>query len=103
VVLPSFREGLPRVLLEASAMEKPVIATNVPGCRQVVDDGSSGLLCKARSARALADAIIAMIDLPAEARSQMGRRGRLKMEREFSQERVVDIYVKAVRSAQLKS
>jgi glycosyltransferase involved in cell wall biosynthesis len=103
VVLPSFREGLPRVLLEASAMEKPVIATNVPGCRQVVDDGLSGLLCEARSARALADAIIAMIDLSAEARSQMGRRGRLKMEREFSQERVVDIYVKAVRSAQLKS
>jgi glycosyltransferase involved in cell wall biosynthesis len=103
VVLPSFREGLPRVLLEASAMGKPVIATNVPGCRQAVDHGSTGLLCEVRSARSLADSIITMIDLSPEERAQMGSRGREKAEREFSQEGVVDAYLEAVRRAQFEA
>ena len=55
VVLPSYREGLPRSLLEAAAMERPLIASDVPGCRDVVDDGVNGFLCSARDAVSLAD------------------------------------------------
>ena len=57
VVLPSYREGLPRSLLEASAMARPLIATDVPGNRTLVEDGYNGLLCDVRSAPSLADAM----------------------------------------------
>lgn len=97
IVLPSYREGLPRVILEASAMAKPVIVTDVPGCRQAVDDRQTGLLCQARSASSLADAMRAMADMPSEKRQRMGRRGRQKMEHEFSQEKVVGAYLDALR------
>lgn len=98
VVLPSYREGLPRVLLEASAMGKPVIATHVPGCRQAVDNGFTGLLCKARSVRSLAEALIAMIDLSPLQRAEMGERGREKATQEFSQQIVIAAYLEAVRN-----
>ena len=57
VVLPSYREGLPRSLLEAAAMARPLIAADVPGCRDVVDDGVNGFLCKVRDPVSLADAM----------------------------------------------
>jgi glycosyltransferase involved in cell wall biosynthesis len=76
VVLPSYREGTPRTLLEAAAMARPVVATDVPGCRQVVDDGETGLLCAVRDAESLAEAMRRMIDLGAEARAAMGAAGR---------------------------
>lgn len=97
VVLPSYREGLPRVLLEASAMATPVIATDVPGCRHVVDDGVTGLLCEARSAASLAETITVMVEMSAEERTAMGLRARQKAEREFSQERVVAAYLHALK------
>lgn len=76
VVLPSYREGLPRALLEASAMAVPVIATNVPGCRDVVIDGANGYLCEARSAEALAATMERFMALSGEGRREMGRKGR---------------------------
>ena len=57
LVLPTYREGLPRVLLEAALVQRAVVATDVPGCREVVMDGESGSLCAPRDARALAEAI----------------------------------------------
>ena len=99
VVLPSYREGLPRVILEAAAMSRPVIATDVPGCRQAVENGITGLLCEARSAEAVADAMIAILDMPAEQRAEMGREGRRKAEREFSQDRVAAAYAEALAEA----
>lgn len=96
VVLPSYREGLPRVLLEASAMATPVVATDVPGCRHAVDHGVTGLLCEARSTRSLADAMGVIADMPPSERAAMGARGREKAEREFSEERVVEAYLSAV-------
>lgn len=96
VVLPSYREGTPRTLLEAAAMARPVIATDVPGCRDVVDDGVSGLLCKARDAKSLRDAILKFIALPQEAREQMGRNGRKKMEREYDHALVIRSYHEAL-------
>lgn len=92
VVLPSYREGAPRALLEAAAMARPIITTDVPGCRSVVEDGVSGFLCAAKSAESLADAILRFLDLSRDSRSQMGFEGRQKMEREFDQRRVIDAY-----------
>lgn len=97
VVLPSYREGLPRVLLEASAMERPVIATDVPGCRQAVDDGVTGLLCEPRSPASLARAMTAIAEMSPAERAEMGRQGRAKARREFSQERVIAAYLAALR------
>ena len=92
VVLPSYREGTPRTLLEAAAMGRPVIATNVPGCRAVVDDGITGLLCRPRDAADLAAAILRMRALPPSAREAMGRLGRAKVEAEFDERVVVRRY-----------
>jgi glycosyltransferase involved in cell wall biosynthesis len=97
IVLPSYREGLPRVLLEAAAMAKPVIATDVPGCRSVVDDGRTGLLCEPRSSLSLAKAMTAFLSMSPQDRLSMGLRGREKAEQEFSQENVVDAYLDALR------
>lgn len=97
VVLPSYREGTPRTLLEAAAMAKPLIATDVPGCREVVGDNENGLLCRVRDAQDLAAKMIAMIDMAPEAREQMGRAGRAKMERQFDERLVIEAYLDALR------
>jgi glycosyltransferase involved in cell wall biosynthesis len=99
VVLPSYREGTPRSMLEAAAMAKPLITTDVPGCRRVVDDGVNGWLCRARDAQDLAAKMQAMVDLPAPARAAMGQAGRLKMEREFDERRVLEQYRSAISAA----
>lgn len=99
LVLPSYREGMPRSVLEASAMGRPVIATDVPGCRQAVDDGVTGYLCRPRNAASLADAMRRMIAAGPERRAEMGRCGREKMERQFSQDRVVELYREAIADA----
>lgn len=98
IVLPSYREGLPRTLLEGSAMGKPLIATDVPGCREVVIDGRTGYLCEARSARSLADAMLKMIRAPDSERSSMGARGRAKVEQEYCESRVISEYFEALGS-----
>lgn len=92
VVLPSYREGAPRTLIEAAAMARPLIATDVSGCRAVIDRDVSGLLCAVRSADSLAAAIQRFLDLSHEARVAMGRAGRAKMEREFDDAIVVRAY-----------
>lgn len=97
VVLPSYREGLPRSLLEASAMARPIVATDVPGVRDVVDDGVTGLLCEARSAESLAAAMLSMMELSREERSQMGRAGRHRVERDFDIKVVTRRYLEAVK------
>lgn len=96
LVLPSYREGLPRSLLEGAAMGKPLIATDVPGCREVVADGETGYLCEVRSADSLAAVMCKMLELPAEARRTMGERGRRKVEEEFCESRVIAKYLDAL-------
>ena len=92
VVLPSYREGAPRTLIEAAAMARPLIATDVPGCRAVVDRDVSGFLCDARDAESLASAMERFLSLAYEAQQAMGAAGRAKMEREYDQALVVDAY-----------
>ena len=89
VVLPSYREGLPRALLEAAASGRAIIASDVPGCREIVRSGENGLLVPARDSVALADAIGTLIDDPRRC-LEMGRKGRLIAESEFSVNEVVD-------------
>ena len=100
VVLPSYREGTSRVLLEAAAMGRPLVATDVPGCREVVEDGVNGFLCKPRDYVDLSSKIELMLKLPYEARQVMGARGREKIENEFRQEIVSDLYMDAIESNQ---
>jgi len=99
VVLPSYREGLPRSLLEASAMARPIVATDVPGVRDVVDDKVTGLLCAARSADSLAAAMLTLIEMTAEARKAMGLAGRAKVERDFDISVVTERYFEAIERA----
>ena len=100
VVLPSYREGTPRSLLEAAAMARPIITTDSVGCREVVDDGSNGFLCRPRDAAGLADKMRRMMDLPHPARAEMGQMGRKKMVREFDESIVIDRYLQAVKKFQ---
>jgi glycosyltransferase involved in cell wall biosynthesis len=96
IVLPSYREGAPRTLIEASSMARPVIATDVPGCRSVVAHGVTGLLCKPRDADSLASAMQQFLNLTHEARSAMGCAGRDRMERHFDEAHVVSSYREAI-------
>jgi glycosyltransferase involved in cell wall biosynthesis len=99
VVLPSYREGLPRSLLEASAMARPIVATDVPGVRDVVEHRHTGLLCTVRSAPSLAEAMLEMIELRPAERSAMGQAGRALVERGFGIDRVTRLYLDAVEDA----
>lgn len=96
VVLPSYREGMPRSLLEAAAMARPLIATDVPGNRQIVDHGVNGLLCEVRNARSLADAMERVGTMGEPERSSMGSAGRALVERDFSQDKVIAAYLDAL-------
>ena len=98
VVLPSYREGLPRTLLEAAAMGRPIIATDVTGCREIVQDGQNGLLCKPRDAKDLAEKMKDMIILSADERQKMGLKGRIKMEENFDQRIIVEKIVSRIES-----
>jgi glycosyltransferase involved in cell wall biosynthesis len=98
IVLPSYREGLSRVLLEAASMGKPIITTDVPGCSDVVSDGISGYLCTVKSAESLAEAMEKILKLTPEERAEMGRRGRAKVVAEFDEKIVIRSYLDAIRS-----
>ena len=92
IVLPSYREGLPKALIEAAACGRAVVTTDVPGCRDAIEPGKTGLLVPARDAVALADAVQSLIEDPFR-RKQMGAAGRILAEREFTIEKVVDAHL----------
>ena len=96
VLLPSYREGMARILLEAASMGKPIITSDVPGCREVVDDTQTGFLCRVRDPNDLAEKMIRMLDLSNDDRALMGKRGRKKMEKEFSEKIVINRYLEAI-------
>jgi glycosyltransferase involved in cell wall biosynthesis len=88
VCLPSYREGLPKSLMEAAAAGRAIVTTDVPGCREAVRDGYNGFLVPPRSATALATALERLIGDPA-LRDEMGRHGRLVAERRFDQDAII--------------
>lgn len=96
VVLPSYREGAPRTLIEAASMARPLIATDVPGCRSIIDAGTTGFLCEPRNSNSLAGACMQFLELPHSAKIEMGVAGRAKMEREFDESIIVEAYQNAI-------
>lgn len=93
VVLPSYREGMSRSLLEAAASGIPIIATDVPGCREIVSDEVNGYLCLVKDSSDLASKIEKFLSLTLDQRKIMGSAGRTKIEQEFSVELVIDKYI----------
>ena len=102
LVHPSYHEGMANVLLEAAATGRPVVATNIPGCRETFDEGVSGYGCKVQDADSLTEAMQKMLDTPYDARNAMGRKGREKMEREFDRQIVANIYTEEIEKLQQK-
>ena len=95
-IMPSYHEGMSNVNLESAANGRPVITTNVPGCKETVDDGKTGFLCEAKSEKSLIGAVERFIALPYEQKALMGREGRKKVEREFDRKIVVDAYLNEI-------
>ena len=89
VVLPSYHEGMSNVLLEAAATGRPVITSDIFGCREAVDPEVSGFLCRVRDTDSLYGQLLRMTALSREARAAMGEAGRGKMERQFDKQLVV--------------
>ncbi len=96
VVLPSYREGMPRSLLEGAAMGRPLIATDVPGCRETVVDGRNGFLCEVRDADSLALAMRRILEASPEQRAAMGANSRHLVEEKFSEEIVISRYLQVI-------
>ena len=99
VVLPSYREGLPRVLLEAAAMGRPLIATDVPGCRHVTRDGVNGFLCAVRDPVSLARAMLRMLSLDPAGRGALGAAARAGVEADYDERIVARLYLDAIERA----
>lgn len=97
IVLPSYREGVPRALLEAAAMGRPIVATNVAGCRDVVEDGSNGYLCAPKDADDLAKKMKKVALLSREEQTTMGIKGRAKIEHEFDDRIVIQKYLESIK------
>ena len=89
IVLPSYHEGMSNVLLEAAASGRPLITSDIPGCREAVEDGVSGYLCPTKDVDALCNAMRRFAELPENRQAEMGRRGRTRMEQKFSKTAVV--------------
>ena len=93
LVLPSYREGMPRTVLEAAAMGRPAIVTDVPGCRHAIEPGVTGWLCEPRDSKSLARAMEHFMHLQPADRQKAGDAARKRMERFFSEDRVVKAYL----------
>ncbi|HRJ29882.1 MAG TPA: glycosyltransferase family 4 protein [Cyclobacteriaceae bacterium] len=103
IVLPSYREGTPRTLLEAASSSKPIIATNVPGCTQVVEHEVNGLLCKLKDADDLAEKMRTLSSLSDDQLMTYGANGRKKMEAEFDESLVINKYLQALNELESSS
>ena len=97
VVLPStYREGVPKSLLEAGAMAKPIITTNSVGCKEVVDEGVNGFLCEPKNVSSLVEKLEKIVLMSYQERVDMGLKSREKMEREFDEKIVIRKYLDAI-------
>lgn len=95
-IMPSYHEGLSNVNLESAANGRPVITTDVPGCRETVDDGITGFLVKVKDTQSLTEGVEKFLNLSYNQKKQMGLEGRKKVEREFDRQMVIDAYMKEI-------
>lgn len=98
IINPSYHEGMSNVLQEGAAMGKPLLASNIPGCREIVEDGVNGFLFESKDANDIEEKIVKFIELSEEKRSIMGRNSRSKVEKEFDRSIVVEEYMNAVKT-----
>ncbi len=103
IVLPSYREGMPKSLLEAGAMGLPSITTNVPGCRNIIQDKKNGLLCESRSSKSLELAMRTMISMPERDLIKMGHSARKIIEKSFDEEIVINAAIEALQSIKIST
>jgi glycosyltransferase involved in cell wall biosynthesis len=96
VIHPSYHEGMSNVLLEAAATGRPMIASNIPGCREIFDEGVSGFGFNVKDVDSLVNAINKFIRLPYEKKKAMGIAARKKVENEFNRNIVINEYLKEV-------
>ncbi|HOA82196.1 MAG TPA: glycosyltransferase, partial [Defluviitaleaceae bacterium] len=96
IIHPSYHEGMANVLLEAASTGRPVLASNIPGCRETFDEGVTGYGFEVRNTSALVNTIEKFIKLPYEDKKQMGIAGRVKVEHEFDRQIVVDCYMEEI-------
>ena len=101
VVLPSYREGMPRSILEACAMGIPAIVTNVPGCSNIIKDGINGFLCQPKDIESLKNVLQKMIDLGPIKRAAMGAEGRSIVEKDFNEEFIIKKLLDVVNQLEL--
>ena len=99
-VHPSYHEGMANVLLESCAAGRPVIASNINGCKEAIDDGINGYLCKVKDVNDLTEKVEKFINLPYEQKVMMGFAARKKVEREFDRRLVVDTYLSEINRIQ---
>ena len=93
IVLPSYREGMPKSLLEAMAVGKPIITTNVAGCRDLVENGENGLLCEPKNSVSLAVAIETICNLDVQKLAQMGNKSREMVLNTYDEKFVINKYI----------
>ncbi|MFS0637357.1 glycosyltransferase family 4 protein [Mesobacillus foraminis] len=92
IVNPSYHEGMSNVLLEGGSMEKPLIASDIPGCREIIEEGYNGYVFEVESAESLEEKLIRFIELDKIEKDLMGKRSREKIKAEFDRNKVVDQY-----------
>ena len=92
IVLPSYREGVSRVLLEAASMERPIIASNVPGCREIVIDNYNGFLCEAQDTNSLIACMMHMLSLSPTELTSFGKNGRSHVLQQFDEQKTIALY-----------
>lgn len=102
IVLPSYREGTPRTLLEAASSAKPIIATDVPGCNHVVVDNYNGFLCRMKDSDDLAAKMRNLASCADDKLAEFGQNGRRKMEQEYNEYLVINKYLRALEAFNLK-
>ncbi len=97
VILPSYHEGMSNTLLESAAMGRPLITSNIPGCREAVIDGKTGYLCKVRDAEDLYQKVLKYLELSQEERAMMGKESRIHIEGQFNRRDVVNTLINLMR------
>jgi glycosyltransferase involved in cell wall biosynthesis len=96
IVLPSYREGMSRALLEACSMSKPIVASDVPGCRELVNNGETGILCEERNATSLKKSILEIASIGHNSRLKMGQKAREMVKANYSEHIIFKAYLNAI-------